>query len=180
MCIRDSLRTVQGNQTGQQATGVMAHAVKKLVTISCRPRTRVRFSTRSHDHGPAAHQPTRLQTDRPALGPSIDTLDPSRVEGIDTISHEQQPESLDNVLRLVRHREHSTPPLCLQVQPGFGKKSDKVIGEKRLESGVEEPAGRAEGLDKFIQWTYVGHVSPALARDGQLLAQYPIPLEDED
>jgi hypothetical protein len=129
----------------------MAHALKKLISVSRRPCTRIRFSTCGHDHGPAVQQSTRLQTDRPTPGPGIDTSDPSRVDDINTVSHEQQPESLDNILRLVRHREHSTTPLRLELQAGFGKKSDKVIGEKGLESRVEESAGRAESLDKLVQ-----------------------------
>jgi hypothetical protein len=129
---------------------MMAHVLKKLIAVSCRPGTRIGFSTCGHDHGPAAQGPTRLQADRPVAGPSIDAPDPSRVEGIDAVPHKKHPESLDNVLRLVCHREHSAAPLRLELQPGFGEKSDKVIREEGVESRVEKSARKAEGLDELV------------------------------
>jgi len=114
---------------------MMAHVLKKFITVSCRPGTRIGFSTCGHDHGPAVQQPTRLQADRPVAGLRIDTSDPSRVEDVNAVSHEKQPESLDDVLRLVRHREHSATPLRLELQAGFGKKSGKVSEKKDSKAG---------------------------------------------
>jgi hypothetical protein len=143
------LGTVQGNQARQQTTGTMAQVLKKPIAVSCRPGTRIGFSTCGHDHGLAAQRPAGLQADCPVAGSRIDASNTSRVENIDAVPHEKQPESLDDVLRLVRHREHSATPLRLELQAGFGEKGDKIIREKGLESWVEESARRAKSLNKL-------------------------------
>jgi hypothetical protein len=128
---------------------MMTHALEEFIAVSRGPGTRIGLSTRGHDHRRTADKATRLQTDLPVAEPGLHAPDTSRVAHLDATSHEKQTQSLNDVLRLVCHREYPATPLGLDLQAGFGEESHKVFRKERIESWIEEPAGRAEGLDEL-------------------------------